>query len=123
MGRQGGVMIQQLLFRLWRRSFHRAFQSPHEIAHLGALESLARSGPAAWLMAQEKARLDYLAAKDSFAQTGRSDAFALLLERLLQLQSTSAVVQALLNEHHLERLLSEEKPAVPAGEFNIGKSR
>ena len=116
-------MIQQLLWRLWRRTFHRAFQSPHEIAHLGALESLARSGPAAWLMAQEKARLDFLAAKDSFAHSGRSDVFDLLLERLLQLQSTSAVVQALLNEHHLERLLSEEAAPAPEGEFSIGKSR
>ena len=115
-------MIQRLLYRLWRRLFHRALKSPHDIAHLGELEALARSGPAAWLMAQEKARLDYLAAKDTFARTGRSDAFDLLLERLLQLQSTSAVVQALLNEHHLERLLSEE-PAAPAGEFSIGKSR
>jgi hypothetical protein len=116
-------MIQQLLLRLWRRTFHRAFQSPHDIAHLGSLEALARSGPAAWLMAQEKARLDYVAAKDAFAQTGRSGAFDLLLERLLQLQSTSAVVQALLNEHYLERLLSEAEPAAPAGEFSIGKSR
>ena len=116
-------MIQQLLWRLWRRTFHRAFQSPHEIAHLGALESLARSGPAAWLMAQEKARLDYLAAKDSFVHSGRSDAFDLLLERLLQLQSTSAVIQALLNEHHLERLLSEDVARAPKGDFSIGKSR
>jgi hypothetical protein len=41
----------------------------------------------------------------------------------LQLQSTSAVVQALLNEHYLERLLSEREPAAAAGEFSIGKSR
>jgi hypothetical protein len=116
-------MIQQLLWRLWRRLFQQAFQSPHEIAHLGALESLARAGPAAWLLAQEKARLDYLAAKDSFAHSGRSEAFDLLLERLLQLQSTSAVVQALLNEHHLERLLSEESALAPEDEFSVGKSR
>jgi hypothetical protein len=115
-------MIQQLLFRLWRRVFHQAMQSPHNIAHLGALEALARSGPAAWLMAQEKARLEYLAAKDSFARSGQNGAFDLLLERLLQLQSTNAVVQALLNEHYLERMITEESTE-PANEFSIGKSR
>jgi len=115
-------MIQRLVMRLWRRLFRHALQSPHDIAHLGALEDLARSGPAAWLMAQEKSRLEYLAAKDLFVRTGRSDAFDRLLECLLQLQSTSAVVQALLNEHYLERLLNEE-PAAHEPEFSIGKSR
>src|SRR5438876_8007482 len=110
-------MLSGLLYRVWRRILHRAFPSP-PIAHLGDLEALARSGPAAWLMAQEKARLDYLAARETYARTVCSDSFAIMQERLLQLQSTNAVVQALLNEHYLERLLTGEQ-AVRAGELNV----
>jgi hypothetical protein len=81
-------------------------------------------------MAQEKARLDYLAARETYACSARSDAFGLMQERLLQLQSTSAIVQALLNEHYLEQLLTplplgagEGRVRGSGRELSIGKSR
>jgi hypothetical protein len=93
---------------LWRRLFRRGFASQRDYLHLTTgLEDLVRSGVAGWLLAQEKARLDYLAAKDAYEQRGSGRELDLLLERLLQLQSTNAVIQALLNEHHLEQLLRE----------------
>jgi hypothetical protein len=71
-------------------------------------------------MAQEKARLDYLAAKEKHVRAGSIASFDDLLERLLQLQSTNAIVQALLNEHQLERVVAEEESNP---EYPIGKSR
>jgi hypothetical protein len=115
-------MLYRALNRLWRRVFHRGCQVPYHVAHLGDLEALARSGPAAWLLAQEKVRLDYVGARETYTRTGGSNAFGRMQERLLELQSTSAIVQALLNEHYLERLLTEE-PVPPAGECSVGKSR
>jgi hypothetical protein len=71
---------------------------------MGEFEGLARSGTASWLMAQEKARLEYLRAKERFERLPSWHAFERVLERLLRLLSTNAVVQALINEHALEQL-------------------
>ena len=109
-----------MLFSLWRRLFRKGFKSQRALMVLGPAAELARAGPAAWLMAQEKARLDYLAAKEKHVRAGSNASFDDLLERLLQLQSTNAIVQALLNEHQLEQVVAEEE-ADP--EFPIGKSR
>jgi hypothetical protein len=109
-----------MLFRLFRRVFRRGFQSPRVIVDLGAMQNLARTGMASWLIAQEKARLDYLAAKEKYTTSNTSQAFDYMLEMLLQLQSTNAFVQALLNEHQIERLMAEEPEE---SDFHIGKSR
>lgn len=102
-------MFQWLL----RRFLRRAVEPQHGVLDLGDLEALARAGTAGLLLAQEKARLDFLAAQEC-------GALDVLLERLVRLQTTNAVVQALLNERRLEQLLAEE--AAPA-EFAPGKSR
>jgi hypothetical protein len=86
----------------------RGFQSQRGVSGLGSeLENLARSGTAAWLLAQERARLEFLAAKEAYCESGSWRALGRLLTRLLALNSTNAVVQALLNEHLAERLLAE----------------
>jgi hypothetical protein len=108
-----------VLFFLWKRFFKRSFDSQRGFINIGPIADLARSGPAALLMVQEKARLDYLAAKETHIGSGSSATFESMLERLLQLQSTNAVVQSLLNENQLERLVEEET----SSEFPIGKSR
>jgi hypothetical protein len=108
-----------VLFFLWKRFFKRSFDSQRGFINIGPIADLARSGPASLLMVQEKARLDYLAAKETHIGSGTSATFESMLERLLQLQSTNAIVQSLLNEHQLERLVEEET----SSEHPIGKSR
>ena len=86
----------------------RGFQSQRGVSGLGGeLENLARSGTAAWLLAQERARLEFLAAKEAYCDTSSWRTLGHLLTRLLALNSTNAVVQALLNERAVERLLAE----------------
>src|SRR5947208_1876516 len=63
----GGAMI----FWLLERVFRRGFASRRRSAGVGSLEDLARSGAAAWLLAQEHARLEFLAAKETYERTGR----------------------------------------------------
>jgi hypothetical protein len=113
------------MFWFWKRLFRRGFASQREVIALeGGLDHLARSGVGTWLMAQEKARLDFLAAKEAYTQTGTAGSLDKLLERLLQLQATNAVVQALINEHTLERLVMEPAPTTaPPRSVDIGKSR
>src|SRR5262249_52943066 len=98
-----GLWVLRLLFR-------KGFASQRGLAGLGEAESLARSGAAAWLLAQQRARLDFLAAKEAYCEHGRWRDFAKMIERLLQLNATNALVQALLNEHALERLLAATGP-------------
>ena len=109
---------------LWalRFLFRRGFNSPRGLAGMGELEGLARSGTAAWLLTQEKARLEFLAAKEAFCDTGSWGAFARLLERLVQLQSVNAVVQSLLNEHAAERLVAAPKDCRPPEPAPLRKS-
>jgi hypothetical protein len=110
-----------MLSRFWNRLFGHRPRSRRDIVKLGpALEDLARAGVAGWLVAQEQARLDYLAAKETYERSGSRRALRRARERLLSLQSTSAVIQSLLNEHALERLAAaEEAPA----SLDVGKSR
>ncbi|MFL5244690.1 MAG: hypothetical protein ACJ8FY_21520 [Gemmataceae bacterium] len=109
-----------MLFTLWRRLFRQGFKSQRALLVLGPAADLARAGPGGWLIAQEKARLDYLAAKEKHVRAGSNASLEAVLERLLQLQSTNAIVQALLNEHQIERIVAEEESGP---EFPIGKSR
>jgi hypothetical protein len=113
------------MFWLWQRLFRRGFASQREtIALGGGLDQFARSGVGTWLLAQEKARLDFLAAKEAYTQSSTRPSLDLLLERLLQLESTNAVVQALINEHTLERLALDPEPASASPQAaGIGKSR
>jgi hypothetical protein len=95
---------------LWmlNRLFRRGLQSQRGVSSLGGeLEGLARSGVAAWLLAQERARLEFLAAKEAYCTHSTWRTLGRVLTRLLALNATNAVVQALLNEHLAERLLVE----------------
>jgi hypothetical protein len=80
--------------------------SQRGVSPLSQLDCLARSGSAAWLLAQERARLDFLAAKEAYNNSGAWRDFFKMLERLLQLNATNAIVSSLLNEHAIERLLA-----------------
>jgi len=94
-----------MFYWLFERVFRRAFKSRKDVIPMGELESLARAGTAGWLMAQEQARLRYLQAKEKYEKLPHWAAFEVLMKRLLELQSTNAVVQSLLNEHFLNQLL------------------
>jgi hypothetical protein len=96
---------------LFNYLLRRGFKSRREIIRLGRLEELARSGTGAWALTQEKARLEYLAAKECFDKTRSGPDFERVIISLLQLTSTNAVVQALINEHMLELL-----PAKPSSQ-------
>ncbi len=91
--------------------FRRGFDSRRGSFYLKEMDSLARSGVATWLLVQERARLDYLAAKEAYSTSGSWTAFRRMLERLLKLSSTNALVQSLLNEQALERLIAEARSA------------
>ncbi len=113
-----------MLFWLFRRLFLRGFESPREPMRLGDLDALARSGAAGWLLAQERARLDFLAAREAYAARPSGRALSDLLERLVRLESTNALVQALLNERRLEEVLSDSGQDAEFPErTNPGKSR
>src|SRR6516164_6183059 len=98
-----------MFYWLFERVFRRAFKSHKEVLFLGELEALARTGTAGWLMGQEQARLRYLAAMEKYQKLPHWGSFEVLMKRLLELQSTNAVVQSLLNEHFLNQVLL--KPA------------
>jgi hypothetical protein len=66
---------------------------------------LARSGPAVWILTQEKARLEYLAAKEEYERLRTRRGYKRFMDRLLQLQSTNALITSLINEHQLEQML------------------
>ncbi len=89
---------------LFNYLLRRGFKSRREIIRLGQLENLARSGIGAWAMTQEKARLQYLAAKECFETTRSGPDFENVLVTLMQLASTNAVIGSLINEHMLEIL-------------------
>jgi hypothetical protein len=105
-----------MIYWLLERVLHRGFKSRRCILGLGQMENLARSGMAAWSMAQEKARLDFLAAKEEYDHLRSWRSFQRLMERLLQLQCTNALVQSLLNEHFLEQLHHKEQQAAATSE-------
>ena len=47
--------------------------------YLKDMENLARAGAAGWLLSQERARLDYLAAKEAYCNSGTWSAFQRML--------------------------------------------
>ena len=108
-----------MIYWLLKRVLFRGFKSKRGILGLGQVEQLARSGKAAWLLAQEKARLDYLLAKEHYERSRSWRSFTWLIENLLQLYSTNAVIQSLIHEHLLEHLVvhepwePERQPAEP----------
>jgi hypothetical protein len=108
----------------FRKRLSRAgIQSKRAPIPIGDMGRFVRSGPAAWILMQEKARLHYLAAKEEYERCKTRRTYKRLTDRLLQLQSTNAIITSLLNEHLLEQLIvharkssSKEKMADARGE-------
>jgi hypothetical protein len=71
------------------------------------------------LLAQEKARLDFLGAREAFERSPCHATQHRMEACLGHLQATDAVVQSLLNEQQIEQRLAEMPPA----EIGVGKSR
>src|SRR2546425_12828771 len=86
-----------------------AIRSKRGVIDLGEMGKLARSGPAVWILTQEKARLDYLAAKEEYLRVKTRRAYKRFTDRLLQLQSTNAIITSLINEHTLEQMLVQPR--------------
>jgi hypothetical protein len=97
-----------MIYWLLEKILLRGFRSRKGVLGLGDLHSIARAGTAAWVLTQEKARQDYLSAKEGFDQNTSWASFELMMESLLQLHSTNAIIQALINEHLLHNLLLKE---------------
>lgn len=108
-----------MLAWLRRRLSRAGFRSKRGTLNLGEIGKLARSDPAVWILTQERARLDYLAAKEEYERCKTRRAYQRAMDRLLQLQSTNAIVTALINEQTLEQMLRPSleavTPAEPAG--------
>jgi hypothetical protein len=94
--------------------FRRGLESFRGTVDLSEIKILARSAPAAWILVQEKARVDFVQAKDAYLQKGSLVGLGRVLARLLRLQSTNAIIASLLNEHQIERLIQQQKIAGPA---------
>lgn len=94
-----------MLAWLMRRLFRAGIRSKRGVIDLGEMGKLARSGPAVWILTQEKARLEYLAAKEEYERLRTRRGYKRFMDRLLQLQSTNAIITALINEHQLEQML------------------
>jgi hypothetical protein len=83
---------------------------------LGEMGKLGRGDPGVWILTQERARLEYLAAKEEYERSKTWRAYKRLADRLLQLQSTNAIITALINEHTLEQmLLQAQANGLPVG--------
>jgi len=104
-----------MFYWLLQRVLRRGFRSKRGILRLGDLADLARADASAWFLTQEKARLEYLAAKEEYESSRTWRAFQRTLEELLQLQSTNAVIQSLINEHTLERLVANSRRSDETG--------
>src|SRR5438128_803152 len=94
-----------MIYWLLQHVLRRGFKSRRGNVRMGEVEDLARSGTAAWALAQERARLQYLAAKENYEKHRSWRDFEQMMERLLQLHSTNALVQALINEHLLAQMI------------------
>ena len=105
-----------MLAWLWRRVSRAGIRSKRGKVDLGQVGKLARSGPAVWILTQEKARLDYLASKEEFERVKTKRAFKRAMDRLLQLQSTNAIITSLINEHTLDQMLSKSLPSCQTSE-------
>jgi hypothetical protein len=88
-----------------RRLFRAGVRSKRRRIDLGEMGKLGRGDPAVWILTQERARLEYLAAKEEYERSRNKRAYKHFADRLLQLQSTNAIISALINEHSLEQLL------------------
>ncbi len=110
-----------MLRQLWHRLFRRPIEWERSLVSLGDLEVLARSNLAGLLLAQEKARLDFVRAQEEYRGHRTAAHFETLQQRLLHLQATNALVQSLLNEQKLEQLL--ETKHIPESAPAVGKSR
>ncbi|HLJ95622.1 MAG TPA: hypothetical protein VKU02_20770 [Gemmataceae bacterium] len=106
-----------MLAWLMRRLFRAGIRSKRGLIDLGEMGKLARSGPAVWILTQEKARLEYLAAKEAYERSNSRRAYKLFTDRFLQLQSTNAVITALINEHTLEQILLSQAKPLPSAEM------
>ena len=109
-----------MINRLWNRLFRKPVVWQRSLVDLAGLNDLARTGLAGLLLVQEKARLDFVRAREALHRNpGRANR-GRMQDSLMQLQATSAVVQSLLNERALEeRLAAEPSPEKAA----VGKSR
>jgi hypothetical protein len=105
-----------MLAWLIRRLFRGGVRSKRGTISLGEVGKLARAGPAVWILTQEKARLDYLVAKEEYERLRTRRAYKGFLDRLLQLQSTNAIITSLINEHQLEQMLVQPRKALPSAE-------
>src|SRR5260370_32062170 len=77
-GSLGELRKQQgeaMLAWLWRRVSRAGIRSKRGKVDLGQVGKLARSGPAVWILTQEKAPLDYLASKEEFERVKTKRAF------------------------------------------------
>jgi hypothetical protein len=105
-----------MLAWLMRRLFRAGIRSRRGVIDLGEMGKLGRSGPAVWILTQERARLEYLAAKEEYERVRTRRGYKRFMDRLLQLQSTNAIITSLVNEHQLELLLMQSRKSSPHGE-------
>jgi hypothetical protein len=109
-----------MINRFWNRLFRKPVVWQRSIVELRELGELARTGLSGLLLAQEKARLDFVRAREMHQRNPSRFHHDRMTESLLQLQGTNAVVQSLLNERELEERLAAE-PA--SNDMALGKSR
>ena len=105
-----------MLAWLVRRLFRAGVRSKRRRIDLGEMGKLGRGDPGVWILTQERARLEYVAAKEQYERSRTRRAYKHFADRLLQLQSTNAIITALINEHTLDQmLLQAQANSVPAG--------
>jgi|SRR6516162_3370006 hypothetical protein len=109
-----------MINRFWNRLFRKPVVWQRSIVETRELGELARAGHSGLLLAQEKARLDFVHAREMHRRNPSRIHQDRMMDSLLQLQATNAVVQSLLNERALEDRLSAE-PA--SDEIPVGRSR
>jgi hypothetical protein len=109
-----------MINRFWNRLFRKPVVWQRSIVELAGLNDLARTGLAGLLLAQEKARLDFVRVREAYERDASRANQERMQDSLMHLQATNAVVQSLLNERALEeRLAAESLPE----EIAVGKSR
>jgi hypothetical protein len=96
--------------------FRAGVRSKRRRIDLGEMGKLGRGDPAVWILTQERARLEYLAAKEQYEHSRTRRAYKHFADRLLHLQSTNAIITALINEHTLDQMLHQAQAnSAPAG--------
>src|SRR5438132_6896774 len=103
--RTGKQQGEPMLAWLMRRLFRAGIRSKRGVIDLGEMGKLARSGPGIWILTQERTRLEYLVAKEEYERLRTRRGYKRFMDRLMQLQSTNAIITALINEHQLEQML------------------